>query len=164
VDVRPATVRDLPAITAIAVDAWREAYSGLIGLNAVERYLETSYSARGLRHRFEDHPIFVAGMDGMVCAFADVFVEDGRVVVSELCTLPRHQRMGCATGLIGAARAHGRGRPVTADVVLGNTVAERFYERRGFVPGETISIDFFGATIVERRWWDQAVRTEATAS
>ena len=160
--MRPATVRDLPAITAIAVDAWRQVYSSLIGLHAVERYLEIAYSARGLRNRLDDHPIFVAAEGDIVQAFADVFVEDGRLIISELCTLPRFQRNGCATELLHAARRHGMGRPLTADVVLGNTAAEHFYEKRGFVPGETISIDFFGTTVVERRWWDQVVRSEAS--
>lgn len=153
--MRLATVRDLPAITAIAVDSWREVHTRLIGFSAVERYLETSYSARGLRHRLEDHPIYVAADGPSVMAFADFFIEDGCVVVSELCTVPRHQRRGCATELIDKAREHGNGLPVTADVVLGNVAAERFYERRGFVPGDTHSYDFFGSQVVERRWWDQ---------
>ena len=47
--MRPATVRDLPAITAIAVDAWRQVYSSLIGLHAVERYLDGHWNSDGLR-------------------------------------------------------------------------------------------------------------------
>ena len=154
-DVRTATVRDLPAITAIAVDAWRHAYGELIGSEAVERYLETSYSSVGLRNRIEDHPIFVASDGPSIMAFADVFVEDGRVVGSELCTVPRWRRYGYATELVGHAHALGCGLPVTADVFLGNEVAERFYERRGFVPGDTTALDFFGEQVVERRWWAQ---------
>ena len=155
-DVRSATSNDLPAITAIAVDAWRYAYSDLIGRDAVDQYLETSYSPVGLRNRINDHPIYVAADGPMVMAFADVFVQDGCVVVSELCTVPRWRRHGYATELLAHARTLRTSFPMTADVVLGNVVAEEFYERGGFVPGACTALDFFGEYIVERRWWQDA--------
>ena len=152
-EVRPARTADLPAITAIAVDTWKHAYSDLIGAAAVERYLEASYSPVGLKARLEDHPIYLAADGRTVMAFADVFVEDGCVVISELATVRRWQRHGCATRLVEEAREHGSGLPVTADVFLGNVAGEQFYEHRGFVPGASTAVDFFGETVVERRWW-----------
>ena len=152
-EVRHAHTRDLPAITAIAVDSWRHAYAEMIGSDAVDRYLEASYSPVGLQARLADHPILVAADGKTVMAFADVFVEDGCVVISELCTVARWRRHGCATRLVAEARQHGSGLPVTADVFLGNVAAEQFYEHRGFVPGASNAVDFFGETVVERRWW-----------
>ena len=122
---------DLPAVAAIAVDAWRHAYSDLIGSAAVERYLQTAYSPSGLRNRISDHPIYVAADGPSVMAFADVFVEDGCVVISELCTVPRWRRHGFATRLIERAGQLAESLPVTADVVLGNVAAEGFYEHQG---------------------------------
>jgi hypothetical protein len=43
--------------------------------------------------------------------------------------------------------------PIIADVVLGSHAAESFYEKMGFVPGETIQVTLFGEQLVERRWW-----------
>ena len=87
-------LRTTPPIIAIAVDAWRYAYADLIGSDAVEQYLGTSYLPAGLRNRINDHPIYVAADGPMAMAFADVFVQGGCVVVSELCTVPRWRRPG----------------------------------------------------------------------
>ena len=152
-NVRTATPRDLPAITSIAVDAWRHAYTELIGSAAVERYLEAAYSSAGLRNRIDDHPIYVAADGQAVMAFADILMEDGCLVVSEICTVSRWRRHGCATSLLDHARADRHELPMTADVVLGNTAAEEFYERSGFVPGASTALDFYGEAVIERRWW-----------
>ena len=108
VDIRTATEADLPAITEIAVDSWRHEYGELLGFAAVEQYLETSYTSEALHNRFDDHPILVAAEGPTVIAFADVFVEDGRVVISELCTIEQWRRHGCATEISSSSQGAGR--------------------------------------------------------
>jgi GNAT superfamily N-acetyltransferase len=152
VDVRVADTSDLPAIAAIGVDAWSYAYRGLVGPTSVKQYLETAYSSEGLTHRIDEHPVYLVVNGREVMSFADLFIQDERVVVAELCTVPRWRRHGCATALVETARAFGGGLPVAADVVVGNVGAEEFYAHCGFTGGPAYDRNFFGEKVAERTW------------
>lgn len=152
-EVRTATTADLPAIVSIGFSAWKSTYDDLLDAETVDRYLTNSYSLDGICLRLEDHAILVADHTDDVAAFADVIVEADRIIVAEVCTADRWRRSGFATELIEEAQSLDPDLPITSDVVLGNHGAEHFYERRGFVPGETVQTNFFGQQIVQRRWW-----------
>jgi GNAT superfamily N-acetyltransferase len=153
VEVRSATTADLPAIVCIGHEAWRDSYGDLLDTTTIDRYLSASYSLDGICTRLDDHPIFVAADADHVAAFADIIMEPDRIIVAEICTIDEWRRHGLASKLIDEAQQLGPDLPVSADVVLGNQAAECFYEQLGFVPGETVQIDFFGQHVVQRRWW-----------
>jgi GNAT superfamily N-acetyltransferase len=153
VEVRPATTADLPAIVSIGFSAWKDTYQDLLDAHTVDRYLTTSYSLDGICTRLDDHPILVAEQDDDVAAFADIIISADQMSVAEICTNEHWRRHGFATQLLAGAQALAPTLPMAAEVVLGNHGAERFYEKSGFVPGETVQADFFGQQIVQRRWW-----------
>lgn len=103
--------------------------------------------------------MFVALDPNSPVAFAGAHDEAGRITIGALFTAPEWRCQGAATSLVDAIQLTAGDRPVTADVMLGNHLAERFYEHRGFVPGETISGDLFGERIVERRWYREALNS-----
>jgi len=153
VKVRDATRSDLGQVANIADVALRGAYDDLLPSATVKRYLTATYSPGALSNRLSDHPIFVVEIDAELCAFADAFIQDGGIVIAEICTLPNWRRQGCGTGLVRRLACMDATLPVSADVLLGNQPGERFYEALGFVPGETMQLQMFDTAVVERRWW-----------
>jgi len=153
VDVALAERSDLGSILQIGRVSVRDAYSGLLTDEAIEAMLSTTYTVEAAQRRWEDHPIFLVATEGTVHSFADAFVEEGSVMLSELCTLPRFRRKGAATALVQNIRHLDPSLPVTTDVILGNRPAESFLEHVGFVPGECITSQLYGERVVERRWY-----------
>jgi GNAT superfamily N-acetyltransferase len=152
-ELRGAEPKDLPAVAGIASNAWRDAYASLLRPSTIDAVLQSTYSPRALRHRWEDHPIFLVVHIGRPIGFADAFIEDERICLSALYVSPRHRRRGAATLLLREVSALDGSLPVTSDVLLGARSAELFYESHGFVPGETMKTILYGEPIVERRWW-----------
>ncbi len=140
-------------IGTIGERAIREAYAQLLRPATIEAVIRHAYSQQALERRWEDHPILIAVLDGRPRAFADAIVEQDRVVVAALYTEPASRRLGAGTQLIGRIRQLAERLPTTVDVILGNTEAEQFIERCGFVPGESLETTMFGEPVVERRWY-----------
>ncbi len=153
VRIRNATELDLADVALIAELALTAAYEDLLEPATLRRYLDASYSPVTLGHRYSDHPIYVAEADDEICAFADAYIQDGGIVIAEICTLPKWRRQGCATQLVRHLARMDVSLPLSADVLLGNETGERFYEALGFVPGEIVQMQFYGAQLVEQRWW-----------
>lgn len=151
--IRRAEPSDLVEVAAIAERSWQGAYEGLLKAKTVLAWVEAAYSPAALRQRWEDHPIYLVVEEGSVVAFADAFIEDDQIVTSALCTHPEHRRQGAASMLLDWIRSLAPPLPIVADVVLGSQAAERFFETKGFSPGETIQVTLFGERIIERRWW-----------
>lgn len=154
-DIRRAEPSDFDVISSIAKSAWQVAYESLLQPRTIQAAMENTYSHTALTHRWEDHPIYLA-IDREPVAFTDLFIEDDRIVISALYTAVEHQRRGAGSLLLGVAWTLDEHLPVTSDVLLGNRLAEAFYEFHGFVPGETMKSVLFGEEIVERRWWHDA--------
>ena len=154
--VRPAQPEDLEAVAAIAVRGWWDAYRGLLRASTIEAVLTHTYSERALRHRWEDHPMFLA-VDRVPIAFAEAFIEDERIVLGALFVASDHRRRGIGSLLLEEATSLRTELPVTSDVLLGAASAEVFYESHGFVPGETMKSFLYGEPIVERRWWREPI-------
>jgi GNAT superfamily N-acetyltransferase len=153
VKVRRAYERDLPAIRQIAAVAWRTSYADLLGPGTIERWLDTTYSPSALEQRWQDHPIFLVEIDGLIIAFADVYVEGATIVLAALCTHPEYRRQGAGRVLLEKARSLAPTLPLSVDLILGNQSGERFVERLGFSPGETIDVHLYGEPFLEQRWW-----------
>lgn len=155
--VRPAEPDDVPAILEIAHAAWRATYAGLIGADAVERFIAAAYTTERIALRLERHTVFVAGEgDGPVDGFVESLVEEGRAHIVAFYTRPETRGRGLGTALLDAVVATYPGLDITADVLVGNELGEPFYAARGFEPGETLDEEVAGETIHERRWWLRA--------
>jgi ribosomal protein S18 acetylase RimI-like enzyme len=152
-EVRRARKSDLPAIGHIAAVAWRTSYVDLLDSDTIKHWLETAYSKASLEQRLQDHPIFVVPVDGLIAAFADVYVQANTIVVSALCTHPEYRRLGAASALLAKARSLAPSLPLTADLLIGNKVGESFAEHEGLRPGETLEVHLYGKPFMERRWW-----------
>jgi ribosomal protein S18 acetylase RimI-like enzyme len=153
VKVRRARKADLGAIAHVAGVVWRTSYADLLDSDTIEHWLKTAYSEASLEQRLQDHPIFVVQVDGLIASFADVYVQENTIVIGALCTHPEYRRLGVASTLLDKARSLAPSLPLTADLLLGNKVAERFVEHLGFRPGETLEVHLYGKPIMERRWW-----------
>lgn len=153
VKVRDANHSDLANVAVIADISLTAAYRELLSHATLRRYLSATYSPSALAHRLADHPIFVVEIEREICAFADAFIQDGGIVIAEICTLPSRRRQGCGRQLVYHLSHMDTSLPVSADVLLGNDAGERFYESMGFVPGEIVQLQMFDAHIVEQRWW-----------
>lgn len=156
-EIRGATPEDLASIAVIARRAIPGAYHHLLSPRTIATWLESAYNEEAVRRSWEDHPMFVAIEEANLVAFAGAYDDDGMVTIGALFTDPESRGQGAGKALVDAIQAAAGERPVTADVMLGNHLAERFYEHLGFVPGETISGDLFGERIVERRWYRETL-------
>jgi GNAT superfamily N-acetyltransferase len=155
--VRRANADDAAAVRAIAAAGWRDAYRSLLLPETIEAFLAGPYALDSVRHRFAADDFFVAdGPDG-IAAFADALPEDERIFLAALYARPELRRQGAGTALLDAVAAL-RPLPIDAYVLVGNRPGEGFYERRGFVPEETIAGDLFGEKVTERRWRRAAAR------
>lgn len=153
VKIRRAEPSDLVEVAVIAEGSGQTAFAGLLLPHTVSAWIKAAYSPAALRQRWEDHPIYLVIEDETIIAFADAFIEDDQIVVSAICTHPAFRRRGAATLLLDWIHSLAPPLPIIADVVLGSHAAESFYEKLGFVPGETIQVTLFGEQLIERRWW-----------
>ncbi|MDQ3552846.1 MAG: GNAT family N-acetyltransferase [Chloroflexota bacterium] len=137
----------------MASAAWSDTYAGLLRAETIVAFLRSAYSPERLVTRITSNHLYVALDDGPVVAFADARVLPERIALEAIYALPQLRTHGAGTALLEALFAALPPLPMTADVVAGNRKGEIFYERRGFVPRETLPADLFGEAVVERRWW-----------
>lgn len=140
----------------------REAYTSLLRSATIEELISVAYTPAALERRWEDHPIFIVTTASGPIAFADAIVEDDRIVVAAIHARPDARRRGAGTMLIERIRGLAEGLPTTVDLILGNTSGESFFEKQGFVPGESLEVSFFGERVVERRWYRGALLEHGT--
>lgn len=152
--VRPATAPDAVAVRAVASAAWRDTYAGLLRPATIEAFIGRAYTIETLERRIgnDEFQLVVAGDDRLV-AFADAMVRDDRIVLAAIYALPALRGRGAGSRLLAVLCSRHPGLPVVADVLVGNRKGEIFYERRGFVPRETLEDELFGEPVRERRWW-----------
>ena len=164
IEIRRATVEDIPAIARVHVDAWRTAYRGIVP----DEYLDgLTYEGRERMWRsvlgeFADrHVAYVAdhGTEGVIgFALCGETREPG--VDAELFAiylLDRHQRRGFGRRLFAAAAADllAQGRRSLVLWVLADNPSRRFYEAIGGRPLRSKSEEFGGARLEEVAYrWD----------
>lgn len=162
IEVRPLRkTDDTAAVSEIYAASWRAAYRGLVP----DAYLDALTGARwlpklqnlaqsGQQALLACH----AGQPVGICTFCAAR-DEGRAgwggVVS-LYLLPGYWGKGIGVKLLGAAVAELR-RQGYANLYLwvlqGNTRAEQFYRRNGFLPsGDTLPLQLAGSTLTECRY------------
>ncbi|WP_435195015.1 GNAT family N-acetyltransferase [Natronomonas sp. EA1] len=135
--LREARPDDAPAIAAVAREAWRTAYTDIIGEEQVAALLDRWYGIDDLRDRLADAPAFVvAEVDGEVVGFADgVEREEEEWALGRLYVHPDHWNRGVGSALIEAVETRAREAGAEAmelGVFAENDRATGFYERHGY--------------------------------
>ena len=151
-EVRPAHREDLVSIGRVAHAAVWTSCTGLLLPATISASLEHDYSPSSLQRRLLAGDLVVAvESPGRVVGFAEADIGDEHVSVK--IHTAESDRRNPVRALLEAVRTRFPGRPVCADVLLGNLDGERSCEAAGFVPGEVIQRTLFGEHVVERRWW-----------
>ncbi len=145
-NIRPATVEDVPALTRVHVDAWQAAYRGVVPDSFLEQITVSKRDASFREFLLKDSPeaTYVAeeseGVVGFLtvgpCRDADVD-ENNTGEIWGIYIAPKHWRRGIGRHLVAKAQEilECRGYTETALWVLEqNKQARRFYEALGFRP------------------------------
>lgn len=151
--VRRATRSDLLALRRVADTAHWDTYTGLLKPDTIGRLLTRDYSPAALRRRLLRGGIIVAEADSAVVGFVDAVLGDRETSLTAIATEPAYRLRGVGSALVWAVRDLRLEHALSADVLLGNLDAERFYEALGFAPGEVLHGTLFDEDIIERRWW-----------
>ena len=152
VSVRAAGARDVAAIRAVAIAAWRDTYRGLLRPETIEAFLDAAYSEQRLGERISADLFLVAEAGDRIVAFADAIERPERVDLAAIYALPEFRGRGAGTALLNEILIRLPGLAVVADVLDGNRKGEAFYEARGFEPVGILEGSLFGEPVVERRW------------
>ena len=148
--IRPATPGDAEDIARVQVETWRAAYGHAVPsetLEAVEVAVRAQMWRRFLGSRTAT---FVGEAGGEVRGFVNVGESHDEAGIGELFSiyvLPEAWGTGLATALIEAGEEELRARGLTSaklNVLADNPRARRFYERQGWVRGETFQGTFLG--------------------
>jgi GNAT superfamily N-acetyltransferase len=160
VRVRPAASADAAAVADVGVTAWRATYAGIVGADAIERFIAGAYTVARIESRIERDVMYVAGYEGGhpsgVDGFVEALIDRDHPHIVAFYTRPGARGRGLGTALLEAVVATYPGQDISADVLEGNELGEPFYRARGFEPGEVIEEDIAGELIRERRWWLRA--------
>ena len=151
--LRDAVPDDAAAVREVASLAWRDTYRGLLSDATIEAFIDRAYSLERLGRRIDGHTFLVVEEAGAIVAFADAAVDEDRLNLAAIYAHPERRRRGAGTLLLDTLRDRFPTLSISADVLVGNRKGEAFYERRGFVPRETLPEELFGEPVVERRWW-----------
>lgn len=167
--VRPAVVTDADDIARVHVRAWREAYTGRMPQEILDRLDETPRADGWRRILTGDFPgeesdVWVAVRDHEIIGFAssgrcrDADAAPGRIELFALYVLAAHYGSGAGQALLDAAIGAA---PATLWVLDDNPRARAFYARNGFMPDGTVKLDDrWGQPIREIR----LTRTEVSAA
>ena len=100
--IRPATEADIPLLRNLAQRIWRECYPGIITAEQIEFMLGWMYSEKEMRRQITAGvPWEIAELDGEPVGYLSWQREaDGRVKISKLYVLPKHQRRGLGRAML----------------------------------------------------------------
>lgn len=132
--VRPATVADVDAITAIGHATWPATYD-FAGSDYVEHGLATWWSPEAVTRGLATTTTLVAEADSEVVGVANVDLRPDVPVIWRLYVLPSHQGSGVGGALLrGLVEAVPAGRrAISIEYAAGNDRAAAVYAGHGFV-------------------------------
>lgn len=146
VEIRPVTLPEVPAISALAREIWQATYPGIITQEQIDFMLEQRYGHERLQDDLEDPKKWLdqafVGDRRIGFAFSEIY--KGEFKLDKLYIHPDVQRQGVGGQLIGhvAERAKGMGYPcVILAVNKRNEKAINSYMKYGFVVREAIVDD-----------------------
>lgn len=151
--VRAAAGEDIAAVRELAVAAWRDTYAPHLSRATIDQFLDRAYAEETLARRISGPAFLLAENDRGLAAFAEATNAGDHARLVAIYAHPARRGEGAGSALLDAIRSRWPGRPIAADVLLGNELGERFYAARGFEPRERLHERLGNETIVERRWW-----------
>ena len=156
--VRPARFEDAEAIAHVQVETWRAAYAHAVPSDALTQ-VDVGERAQLWRGWLAGaSTTFVGEADGEVVGFVNVSAstdQPGLGEVYSIYVLPKAWGTGIAVELIerGEEALRERGfRSATLNVLADNPRACRFYERQGWVAGDTFPSTFLGHEVELARY------------
>lgn len=147
IHIRLAGVQDAVGIADVAQRTWKDAYAGIILPAAQERFLGRWYTPAALGQAMgrSESWFYVAAVEEQVIGFAQFMMrQDKRGELTRIYVLPEWQRRGAGSRLLklglDALSTHGA-QEVFVHVEKDNARGTGFYERRGFRPVRTFSLE-----------------------
>ena len=148
--VRPARPEDAEAIARVHVETWRTAYAHALTAETLAQ-MDVGERAEAWRQWLGgQNATFVGEVDGEVRGFVNVGASRDHPGLGELYAIyvqPEAWGTGLGTTLIDRGEEELRARgfaEATLNVLADNPRARRFYERQGWVRGETFRSTFLG--------------------
>jgi ribosomal protein S18 acetylase RimI-like enzyme len=154
-EIRPATVADVPAMRALGVRTWRAAYAGILSKEAIAAGIAEFWNEYSLGAAARAGRMLVAVDGGALAGLLESDrLDDGRAVIWKLYVAPEAQGRGIGRALVEhhlAQAAADGDRAVWLEHYDRNDAAAGFYERLGFtVRRVEDSVQMPGARIVWR--------------
>jgi ribosomal protein S18 acetylase RimI-like enzyme len=151
--VRPARPEDAQAIARVHVATWQAAYRHALPAETLDSIDVNARERRWKEFLAGDSATFVGEIDGEIIGFVSVGESRDQAGVGEvfaIYVLPHAWGTGLGTALIERGEDELRARGFTAatlNVLADNPRARRFYERQGWVRGETFTDRFLGQDV-----------------
>lgn len=141
-DIRALAASDLPLVAELAHRIWPVAYAGVLTADQIANILGSIYTPANLTAEIAAGHRFWAAYDGAnALGFASGYRDDAVVWLKKLYVLPTAQGCGVGRALVETvAGAFGEAAEVRLFVNDGNTAAQDFYRRCGFVLVETMPV------------------------
>jgi ribosomal protein S18 acetylase RimI-like enzyme len=135
---------DLDAVVELWYRSWTTVLPGLQHPQPV-----SEWHRRFREEISQEQTVWVAELDGRVVGFLAMYVPRG--YVDQLYVEPALQGQGLGTALLARARAASPG-GLSLHALQANVAARAFYERHGFIVGETGTNLVNGQPNVEYHW------------
>jgi len=151
-EVRPATVEDVPVIERIARESWHATYDEILGPDAVDAKLDEWYDPEDLRESVaaEEGVFVVAGADPV--GFAQAVPGEDAWHLARIYVDPEQWGEGVGTAMLERVEDELRAAGVEGyrlAVLAENTVGVGFYESRGFERFDTHTVELAGVEATE---------------
>lgn len=133
--IREADGNDLAAVLDIGHRTWPATYGPIAGDDYVAMGLAKWWTADATIPAIRAGRVTVAELDGEIVGMAGVGPHEKHLMLWKLYVLPEHQGKAIGSALLKAVveRATGEYPHIRLSYLVGNTSAERFYRRKGFV-------------------------------
>ena len=156
IQIVPASVEDLPALSQLAGVIWREHYSHIISREQIEHMLAKMYSLETLRGEMQAQGVRFWRLlaDEKFIGFASLGpgAEPGLMKLHKLYLLPAMHGRGLGTRLLQFCEAEVRrlgARKLMLAVNKRNSKAIVAYRRNGFAVEESVITDFGGGFVMD---------------
>jgi ribosomal protein S18 acetylase RimI-like enzyme len=140
-EIRPLAEPDLPLVIDLAYRIWPHAYDGVLSREEIDNILGAIYKPENLHEELRAGHRFWAAYEDNALGFASGYRKDETVWLKKLYVLPEAQGRGAGRALLETvAAAFGAVREVRLFVNAGNTSAQEFYGRCGFVKAAVVPV------------------------
>ena len=154
-EIRDASIADIPLLRALAHRIWRVCYPAIISAEQIEFMLEWMYSEDQIRCEIETGVVWEVvelGDQGPIGFISYQLEPDTRVKLNKLYVLPDYQRKGIgarALNHVMESAAKLGGKAVWMQVNKNNRPAVAAYQKAGFVIYEEAVFDIGGGFVMD---------------